>query len=87
MEIHIFLFIVGCPCDGYESCWACEEEIAESCQDPEQNENFIGCRQIANDNFVLCANNCNGLECYENCLNQQETDLDNCPCGVNCKSR
>jgi len=88
---NLYIFIkkilctVGCPCDGCESCWPCEDLIPESCQHPEQNENSNRCRQMANDNQIICGSKCTNLDCFDDCWNQYQIDIDNCPCGLNCK--
>ena len=81
----LFLFTGGCPCDGCDTCWNCEDEITETCRDPSLNENVTGCRKIANDKQVHCAQKCMDIECYDACWNLYQIDINNCPCGVNCK--
>ena len=71
MKIFIFLPI-----------WA---TLAESCQDPSQNENSTRCRKMANDKNAKCVNKCMDINCNDDCWNQYQIDIDNCPCGINCK--
>ena len=76
-------FIVdGCPCDQFN----CDllNELAESCLNLTQNENYQFCYEQQRNALVECLDGCEVYDCTEKCNEKFGTDLQKCPCAPQC---
>jgi len=71
-----------CPngCDECEN-WACQT----TCRDPANERDWETCRDMADAAFLECNYGCGtDVDCILHCIEQNEQNLSNCPCGANC---
>ena len=79
-SISYFLTLDGCPCENFD----CADLHAESCRDPAENENYIFCSEMAKSKFDECFEKCGDDRCGDQCAEDFQINLHNCPCGYEC---
>ena len=82
INLVIILKIAGCPCEHFDCNLL--NELADSCLELSQNENFQFCYEDLKQSQVECQNKCDVYECMEKCYKEFDSSLENCPCAPKC---
>ena len=81
--LSFLLFILaGCPCKEFDC--SVLDDFAESCKEPNYNDNYQRCAQVQKNEFDECVDNCDGPTCSEKCGSEYIQAIRNCPCAQNC---
>ena len=72
----------GCPCPFFDC--SILDELAQSCKDLTENENYQFCFEEQKKVLVECLNNCKVIDCNTDCYDSFNADLQKCPCAQEC---
>ena len=85
-KLFLYFFTItldGCPCPAFDCNLL--DQLADSCLDLSENQNWLQCKSEANSILVRCSDECADQGCSDACTDSYELSLKNCPCGTNCK--
>merc|ERR1712227_816678 len=72
----------GCPCKEFDC--SILDDFAESCKEPNDNENYQRCAKVQKYEFDQCVDTCDGPTCSQKCATEYYLAIENCPCAKNC---
>ena len=76
------LFLAGCPCPDFDCSLL--NELAESCLDLTENENYQFCFEEQRNLLNECLNSCKVMDCNFECNEKFAVNIQKCPCGQEC---
>ena len=85
----VFNCTSSCPCgiNCIDGCSFCSSPYC-SCQDLENDPDFLACQSIADQNYRYCIVSCppHDNDCVSNCNRNYDAEIYNCPCKGGCET-